>query len=274
MVKLAGAVADVTGAEQMEDIAARTVDEFGRLDIWVNNAGVDLFGRLEEVTVAAWHRVIEVNLLGTYHGSRAAVAVFRREGRGVLVNVSSVLGGLPSPYQSAYVASKAGVRALTDSLRQELWDATDIHVVSVLPGPVDTQIFAHAGNHSGRGVQAPEPLSAPEEAAMAIIDVARKPRAEVVVGWSAKGALLARRLAPRTTEHLARGVIAEELAVDRPEPPHDGNLFIPDPEPTVSGGWRDSDRSPLRLLMSGALAGVRAPLLRRGSPTSRHARIG
>lgn len=241
--------ADVNDAAALEKIAAEAVSAFGRLDAWVNNAGVNLYGRFEELPLDQWHQVVKTNLFGTAHGARAAIPWFRQQGRGVLVNVSSVLGKVASPYQSAYVASKFAVRGLSESLRQELHDVPDVHVVTVLPGAIDTPLFQHAGNHMRRAVKAPRPTIAVDRAAQAIVAAISRPRREVVVGGSTRFGLLGNRLAPGATERSAAKQMAGEQFADDPELPTVGNVFEPLPEGTdASGGWKQPSRGRRRRL--------------------------
>jgi NAD(P)-dependent dehydrogenase (short-subunit alcohol dehydrogenase family) len=84
-------VADIRDPDAMEQLAREAVGRFGRIDVWVNNAAVITYGRMEEVPVEEWHGVIETNVFGTYHGIRAALPWLREQGAGVIVNVGSVL---------------------------------------------------------------------------------------------------------------------------------------------------------------------------------------
>lgn len=106
---------DVCNPESMENLARRAVESYGRVDIWINNAAVSLYARVDEGPLEVHRRVIETNLLGCLYGARLAVHIFRRQGRGVLVNVSSAAAYVGQPYTSAYVASKFGIRGLSDS---------------------------------------------------------------------------------------------------------------------------------------------------------------
>lgn len=235
--------ADVTDHVAVEGVASQTAGRFGRLDVWVNNAGVNLYGRFEEVPVEAWHRVVETNLFGTYHGLRAAAPWMREQGSGVIVNVSSVVGKVGSPYQSAYVASKHGVRALSDCARQELADAPGVAVSTVLPGPVDTPLFDHAGNYTGREVTPIKPVISAERVAAAIVSCAARPRREAVVGASTRQMLGLNRLLPGLAERgIARQVDRDHFG-ESPAHADRGNVDAPtDGHDTVSGGWTRSSR--------------------------------
>lgn len=141
---------DVTDEAAVQDLARRAIETFGRIDVWVNNAAVTLFARIEEAPYEDYRRVIETNLLGYVHGARAAIPYFREQGSGVLVNVSSVVGKVGQPNTSAYCATKFAIVGLSECLRQELLDVEDIHVCTVMPPSVDTPIFQHAANYTGR----------------------------------------------------------------------------------------------------------------------------
>jgi NAD(P)-dependent dehydrogenase (short-subunit alcohol dehydrogenase family) len=235
--------ADVTDPEAMEAVAGEAVGRFGRLDVWVNDASVNMFARVEEAPVDQWHRVVQTNLFGAYHGVRAALPWMREQGSGVIVNVSSVLGKMGSPYQSAYVASKHGVRALSDCVRQELEDVPDVHVCTVLPGPIDTPLFTHLANHTGRGVKPLKPVIDAHRVAGAIVSCARRPRREVVVGGSSLSAVGMARVAPGLVERLVARQIEKEHLTDRLAPDWDGNLDEPmEGTDTISGGWARSGK--------------------------------
>ncbi|KYF87115.1 short-chain dehydrogenase [Sorangium cellulosum] len=234
--------ADVTNEAAVLEIARRTTEAFGRIDVWVNNAAVTLFGLFEQTPSEPYRRVIETNLFGYIHGARAALAQFRRQGSGVLINVGSMVSKLSEPYVSAYVASKHAIRGLSQSLRQELLvlRARDIHVSTVLPATIDTPFFQHAGNYTGRTPKAMPPVYPPERVARAIVRLARRPRREVFVGSAARQLSLLSLVAPGLAERLlARGVDQLHLKHDRTAYATNGNLFTPLPEgTTVSGGWK------------------------------------
>lgn len=232
-------VADVADEAAIDRAAQRAVDRFGSLDVWVNNAGVSLFGRFEETPSDDWRQVIETNLFGYVHGARAAVRRFREQGHGVLINVSSHVGRAPIPYVSAYIASKFAIDGLTTSLREELdLDGVDIHACTVMPPSVDTPLFQHAANYTGRAIKPVEPVYEADEVARAIVSCARRPRPEVSVGGSALTAALPRLLAPRLFERRAARMTERDHFQDQSASIGQGNLYAPDTSlHDVSGGW-------------------------------------
>jgi short-subunit dehydrogenase len=230
--------ADVGNEQAMKDVASKAVERFGRLDVWINNAAVTLFGRAEEVPSEAFRRVLETNFFGYVNGARAAVPHFREQGRGILINVSSQVGKVGAPYLSAYVASQFAVNGFAESLRMEVQDAPDIHICSVLASSIDTPFFQHAANYTGRAVKPLEPIYTPETVAETIERMVRHPKREAVAGTAAGAMMLARYMAPGMTEKgLARQVDQNHFQ-DRPALPTDGNLFEPmESWNAVHGGW-------------------------------------
>jgi NADP-dependent 3-hydroxy acid dehydrogenase YdfG len=114
---------DVRDEEAVQVLAARAVERFGRIDVWVNGAGVMVYGRFEDIPADVFRQVIETNVLGQVHGARAALAEFRRRGEGVLINMSSVWGRVTTPAVSPYVTSKFAVRAFSAAVRGSASDA-------------------------------------------------------------------------------------------------------------------------------------------------------
>ena len=239
---------DVTDENAVQSLARRAVETFGRIDVWVNNAAVTLFGRFEETPAEAYRRVIETNLFGYVYGARAALPIFREQGSGVLINVASIAGEISQPYTSAYVLTKHAIRAFGMSLRQELSldGAPDIQVCTVLPASIDTPLFQHAGNYTGWAVKPMPPVYPAEQVARAIVKVAERPGRETMVGNAGRMMALQQRTAPGLTERLMAAMVdRQHLRHDQPAQPTPGNLFEPMAEGTgVSGGWREQDHGP------------------------------
>jgi NAD(P)-dependent dehydrogenase (short-subunit alcohol dehydrogenase family) len=173
---------DVTDGTQVDALARAAVAEHGRIDVWVDTAAVMAYGRFEDVPADVFDRVIATDLLGSANVARAALRVFRRRSRGVLILCGSVVGRITAPYMSAYVTAKWGQRALARTLRQETRDVPDLHVCLLNPGGVDTPIYTSAANYAGRVGRPPPPVDTVERVARAIVRLADRPRAQVDVG--------------------------------------------------------------------------------------------
>lgn len=233
---------DVTDEAQVRQLARRAVESYGRIDVWVNDAAVTMSCRFEDAPADAFRRVMETNFFGYVHGARAALPYFHRQGYGTLVNVGSVLGKVAAPYFSAYVASKFAITGFSESLRMELRDTPDIHVCTILPATIDTPLFQHAANYSGKAVRAMPPVYAPEDVADAILETIRHPKREVTVGNAGRMVAM-HNLVPPLAERLVARKVARRHFEDTPGRDSPGNLFEPMPElDTVHGGWLDSSR--------------------------------
>jgi short-subunit dehydrogenase len=188
--------ADVSRSEDVEELARRAIAEHGRIDVWINNAGIGAIGPFERIPLADHEQVVRTNLLGTLYGSYHAYRHFRDNGRGILINVASELGEHTVPYFSSYAAAKHGVVGLGDALRQELDQAgvKDVHVCTVMPTAHDTPFFDHAANYTGRQVQAPSPLHDPWNVVEALVRLAKDPEDREIVGADGVVKLVMKRL--------------------------------------------------------------------------------
>ena len=238
---------DVRDGDAVDELARRTVEAYERLDVWVNNAGVSLFGRFDETPPDLYRAVLETNFFGYVHGARAALPRFREQGEGLLVNNASMNARVPGPYISAYVASKWAIRGWSASLRQELRDEPGIHVAVVLPASIDTPFFQHVANHTGRRVKPLRPVNPPEKVAHAIVSLAEKPRREILVGKGARMLALQHALAPAVAERAFAAQVEHDHFADEPAAPSAGNVLEPMPEWTAStGGWQNGAPSSVR----------------------------
>ena len=131
---------DVGKEQDIERLAEAAIAKFGRIDVWINNAGVGAFGRFEEIPLADHTRLIQTNLLGVIYGSHFALRQFRKQGAGTLINIASVLGKIGSPYYASYSASKFAVVGFGQALNQELRlnEAENIHISTISPMGADT----------------------------------------------------------------------------------------------------------------------------------------
>jgi len=167
---------DVTIEEDVARLTERALARFGKIDGWVNNAGVTLYAPLAEAPLKEHVRVLETNLIGAMICARAVIPEFRRRHAGVMVNIGSVLSHVGQPFVPSYTISKFGLRGMTQALRVELADEPDIHICDVFPFALDTPHFETGANRMGRAARAIPPMQSPEKVARAIADVLEHPR--------------------------------------------------------------------------------------------------
>jgi 2-hydroxycyclohexanecarboxyl-CoA dehydrogenase len=202
-----GLACDVADAAAMTALAERVHDTWGPLDVLVNNAGVGLTGRWADMTIEDWAWIRGINLDGVVHGCLAFGPAMCERGHGHVVNVSSILGFWPHALVGAYTTTKAGVLALSQSLRAD-WGRRGVGVSAICPGMVNTAIVANGRTlgdwveQKERTVEAFRKGRPPERVARAVVDAIRGDRPVALVGWDVKLAWLAHRLLPLPVAQL------------------------------------------------------------------------
>jgi NAD(P)-dependent dehydrogenase (short-subunit alcohol dehydrogenase family) len=228
-------VADVADPQQVEEIADAAEREFGRIDTWVNNAAVSMYGRLTELPIEDMRRQMDVNYWGQVYGSLTAVRRLRGRG-GAIVNVGSALSDRAIPLQGNYCAAKHALKAFTDTLRMELEEqGLPISVTLVKPAGIDTPFFDKAKTYMGVEPQPIAPVYAPEVVADVIVEAAGRPIREIVAGGAA-AKLSAARFAPRLADLYMERWTFDGQKSDRPATSdRPANLYTPVPH---DGGAR------------------------------------
>lgn len=131
---------DVTQREQVNQLAQRTKDEFGSIDILINNAGLMPLSFMKNLHIEEWEQMIDVNLKGVLYNIAAVLPVMREQQSGHIVNISSVAGRKLFPGGAVYCATKFGVTALSEGLRMELSPSDNIRITAIEPGAVATEL--------------------------------------------------------------------------------------------------------------------------------------
>lgn len=131
---------DVTSYNEVQALADFAIKEFGRIDVWVNNAGVMPLSFVNKLKVEEWDQMIDVNIKGVLYGIAAAVPVMEKQESGHIINVSSVAGHRVGVGGAVYSGTKFAVRAITEGLRQELSPSANIRTTIISPGIVETEL--------------------------------------------------------------------------------------------------------------------------------------
>jgi short-subunit dehydrogenase len=244
--------ADVSDRQQVEQIARRALERFGRIDTWINNAGISIFGRIDEVSDEDSRRLFETNYWGVVYGSLVALSHLRAAG-GALINIGSEASEAVIPLQGMYAASKHAVKGFTDALRVELRaDKAPVSVTLIQPTAVNTPFPEHAGSYLSQEPKLPTPMIETERVAEAILGAATKPIRELRVGAMSVINTTLYKLAPRVADQMAKMQIGLQ---QRDEPSHSrqGALYEGGGSGRMRGrgnenaaGWFRARRSNLR----------------------------
>lgn len=256
-------VADVADRAELQKVADETIARFGRFDTWVNNAGVSIWGRLEEVSDDDHRRLFDTNFWGLVYGSLIAAKHFKEQGGGAIVNVGSVASDMALPLQGMYSATKHAVKGFTDALRIELKEENaPVSVTLIKPSAIDTPFPHHAKNYTDREPKLPSPVYSPEEVAHAILHAAVHGGRDIFVGASGKLMSLVNKNMPRLMDWGAAQSSAQQLSQEPPRQP-DGALHHAGADGYVRGGHPGYvmgssayTRASLRPVLTGAMLGV------------------
>lgn len=236
--------ADVGKREDVERIAQAAMERFGGFDTWVNDAGVDILGRLEQVSEADHRRLMDTNFWGVVNGSLVAVKHLKANG-GALINVGSVESDVAIPLQGMYSASKHAVKGFTDALRIELQDQkAPVSVTLIKPWAMGTPLREHIKNYLEREATLPPPVYDPEEAARAILYAATHRRRDIYVGGASLFTSAMSKPAPRLSDWLNRKMMYRGQLRNEPKYTNEDNLHAAGHDGRVRGEWKDRTLRP------------------------------
>ena len=259
-------VADVGDQGAMESLAERAVVAFDRIDTWVNNAGVSIYGALQEVPLDDARQLFETNYWGVVHGSLAAIPHLKLHG-GALINLGSELSETALPLQGHYAASKHAVKAFTDTIRMELHkEGAPVSVTLIQPAAIDTPYPEHAMNYLGVEPKHMPPVYAPEIVANAILECAQSHHRNLRVGGAAKMFTVMEKTMPIVGDKFKEHSAFDGSKTDRP-PLDDDTLYAPRPnDGRVRGNYEGhvAKRSfytaaalnPMKALLGAAVLGI------------------
>jgi NAD(P)-dependent dehydrogenase (short-subunit alcohol dehydrogenase family) len=153
-----GAVCDVRDYEEVRALIAHTVEELGGIDVLVNNAGIGIFGLVEETSPEDFRAVLETNLFGVYYCCHEAIPLMKQRGGGYIINISSLAGANPHPRMAAYNASKFALNGFSEALMQEVRH-DGIKVSYIMPGSVNTSFGGDTPDGSKNWQLRPEDIA-------------------------------------------------------------------------------------------------------------------
>ena len=218
-------VADVADREQMLHVAQAAIDQYGRIDTWVNDAGVSSYSRLDKITEADSRRIFDTNFWGVVNGSLIALPYLRKQG-GALINLGSEVSEEVVPLQGMYSASKHAVKGFTDALRIEieLLDKSPVSITLIQPTAVNTPFPHNAKNYMDKEPKLPTPTIDPQRVAEAILKAATDGGRDVKVGMMAVVNTTAAKFLPSLGDRMA-AMQAGRQQEDAPPRNPEGTLY-------------------------------------------------
>jgi len=197
-------VADVTSDADMQLFVAQTVARFGHVDVMICNAGFGVAGAIDDVTPEQMRKLIDINYMGTYYATRAVLPLFRRQGHGHVIFISSIVGKRGVPYMGAYAATKFAQVGLAECLRAEL-SGSDIHATVVYPVSTDSEFFDVMSQETGaRVTRASGPRQEAAAVAEAIARAIAHPVPEVFPHFKSRALVWLNTLAPGFTDRVVK----------------------------------------------------------------------
>jgi len=231
--KAMACVADVSDRADLDRVAATTIERFGRIDT-VNDAGVAIYGKLDEVADQDSRRLFDINFWGVVNGSLAALPYLKKTG-GALINIGSEVSDAVVPLQGMYSASKHAVKGFTDALRVELLaDKVPVSVTLIQPTAVNTPYPEHARNYMDKEAKLPSPQIDPLKVAKAILDAATDPARDVTVGAMAKLNTANFKLMPKLADWMSKKYTTKQQYDSPPLDPM-GTLYKPGESGRIHG---------------------------------------
>lgn len=221
--------ADVASPEAVERIATAAMSRFGRIDTWVNNAGVSIYGKLYETHLEDKRRLFDVDFWGVVHGCRSALPRMRERG-GAIINIGSVLSDMVVPLQGVYAAAKHAVKGYTDALRLEVEEeGWPISISLVKPSAISTPYFENAKSLMAEGAPRPTPpLYEPEVVARVILRCAQTQTRSITVGGGGRLLTAVANLMPRLTDkYMEATMFSGQINKSNLNSPRPGNLYRP-----------------------------------------------
>ncbi len=249
-VQAVGVSADMSIAEEVEKVAASAEAIGGKIDIWVNNAGVMASGKFEEIPLEIHHQVIKTNLFGYMHGAYNAIKIFKTQNEGILINNISIGGYMPAPYSAVYSASKYGIRGLMECLQGEISNRQHIHICNLYPQLQNSTGNLHSAKYSGFDMTIPFIASDPRDTASKMVELAKNPKKDLFPDFKAAAATNLYRLFPKVIINTASAVVRTKMEFNKNKENNPGNVLAKSKEPLrVYGNPSAKNTSDLKLAM-------------------------
>ncbi|WP_027388789.1 SDR family oxidoreductase [Chryseobacterium gregarium] len=225
-----GVPTDVSIAADVQNLANKALEFNGRIDIWVNNAGVMASGKFEEIPMDLNEQVIKTNLFGYMHGAYSALPLFKKQKEGILINNISIGGFMPAPYSAVYSSTKFGIRGMMECLHGEISDFPDVHICNIYPQIQRSTGNMHSAKFSGLDFKIPPFAADPRDTAAKFVELAKNPRKEMFPDMMSKILTTAYKMFPKPVINTASAGMRLMMKIKN-APSDSGNVLQPSPDP-------------------------------------------
>jgi len=230
-VSVIGISADMSIAEDVEKVAEEAMAISGKIDIWVNNAGVMASGKFEEIPLEIHQQVLKTNLFGYMHGAYNAIKTFKKQNEGILINNISIGGYMPAPYSAVYSASKFGIRGMMECLQGEISSRKHIHICNLYPQLQNSTGNLHSAKYSGFDMKIPFFASDPRDTAAKMVDLAKHPKKDLFPDFRSAALTNTYRLFPKTVINSASAAVRAKMKLNKDKEDDAGNVLTISKEP-------------------------------------------
>lgn len=217
---------DVSIASDVQNLANKALQFNGRIDIWINNAGVMASGKFEEIPMELNEQVIKTNLFGYMHGAYSVLPVFKRQNEGILINNVSIGGFMPAPYSAVYSATKFGIRGMMECLHGEISDFPEIHICNLYPQIQRSTGNMHSAKYSGLDFKIPPFAADPRDTAAKMVELAKNPQRDMFPDITSKILTGIYRIFPKPVINTASAGMRLMMKVKN-APSDSGNVLEP-----------------------------------------------
>jgi len=226
-----GVSADMSSNEDVEKVVQEALSMGGKIDIWVNNAGVMASGKFEEIPLEIHQQVIKTNLFGYMHGAYNAIKNFKKQNQGILINNVSIGGFMPAPYSAVYSASKFGIRGMMECLQGEVSNHKDIHICNLYPQLQNSTGNLHSAKYSGFDMKIPFIASDPRDTAAKMVELAKHPQKDLFPDFKAAALTNTYRLFPKLVINSASAAVRMKMKLNQQKENDAGNVLTHSKEP-------------------------------------------
>jgi short-subunit dehydrogenase len=225
-----GIPTDVSIAGDVQNLANKALQFNGRIDIWVNNAGVMASGKFEEIPMDLNEQVIKTNLFGYMHGAYSVLPIFKKQNEGILINNVSIGGFMPAPYSAVYSSTKFGIRGMMECLHGEISDFPNVHICNLYPQIQRSTGNMHSAKYSGLDFKIPPFAADPRDTAAKMVELAKNPRKDLFPDFTSMMIKNLYGLFPKSIINTASAAMRLLMKVKN-APSDSGNVLEPSSEP-------------------------------------------